>query len=61
VTLDQPLPTIPVPLRPPDADAVLDLQAALAAVYDEAGYDLSIDYTLTPPPPPLPTSHQESA
>lgn len=51
VTLDQPLPTVPIPLRPPDADAVLDLQAALTAIYDEAGYDLSIDYTLTPPPP----------
>ncbi len=27
------------------SDAVLDLQAALTAVYDEAGYDLSIDYS----------------
>lgn len=53
VTLDQPLPTVPVPLRPPDADAVLDLQAALTAVYDEAGYDLSIDYNGLAPPPAL--------
>lgn len=53
VALDQPLPTIPIPLRPPDADAVLDLQTALTAIYAEAGYDLSIDYTQAPPPPPL--------
>lgn len=56
VQLDQPLPTIPVPLLPPDADAVLPLQTALTAVYDEAGYDLSIDYNRAPPPPPLPTN-----
>ncbi|KAB8318296.1 DUF4058 family protein [Tolypothrix campylonemoides VB511288] len=51
VTLQDTLPTVPVPLRNPDPDAVLDLQAALQAIYDEAGYDLSIDYTQTPPPP----------
>ena len=50
IQLDQSLPTIPIPLRPPDADAVLDLQAALTAVYDEAGYDLSIDYSGPLPP-----------
>ena len=61
IQLDQSLPTVPIPLRPPDADAVLDLQAALMAVYDEAGYDLSIDYNRTPPPPPLPISHQDLA
>jgi hypothetical protein len=32
------LPTIPVPLRPGDADARLDLQAVLNRVYDAAGY-----------------------
>nr|WP_236117332.1 DUF4058 family protein [Hassalia byssoidea] len=35
----------------PDPDAVLDLQAALNAIYSEAGYDLSIDYNKLPPPP----------
>jgi hypothetical protein len=45
LTLQDILPTIPVPLREPDFDAVLDLQAAMNAIYDEAGYDLSIDYT----------------
>ena len=51
MTLQDTLPTIPVPLLLPDPDAVLDLQAAMNAIYDEAGYDLSIDYTQTPPPP----------
>jgi Protein of unknown function (DUF4058) len=29
------------------------LGIALAEIYDEAGYDLSIDYTQAPPPPAL--------
>ncbi|MBE9006148.1 DUF4058 family protein [Fortiea sp. LEGE XX443] len=53
VALQDPLPTIPVPLGEGDCDAVLELQAALHAIYDEAGYDLSIDYTQPPPPPVL--------
>lgn len=53
VTLQDTLPTIPVPLREGERDAVLELQAALNAIYDEAGYDLSIDYTQPPPPPAL--------
>ncbi len=32
------LPVIPIPLRPPHADARLDLQALLHWVYDAAGY-----------------------
>jgi hypothetical protein len=51
VTLQDTLPTIPIPLREPDPDAVLDLQAALNAIYLEAGYDLSIDYNKLPLPP----------
>ncbi|WGV24032.1 DUF4058 family protein [Halotia branconii] len=53
VTLQDTLPTITVPLREGDPDAVLELQAGLNAIYDEAGYDLSIDYTQPPPPPAL--------
>lgn len=51
LTLQDILPTIPVPLREPDPDATLNLQDALGAIYDEAGYDLSIDYSKLPPPP----------
>jgi hypothetical protein len=59
--LRTPLPTVPVPLRPPDDDVLLDLQAALSAAYDEAAYDLSIDYTQPPPPPALPAGEAEWA
>ena len=45
------LPTIPVPLRQPDDDVLLDLSDTLQRVYDEAAYDLSIDYRSNPPPP----------
>jgi hypothetical protein len=38
VRLRDPLPTIPVPLRAPDSDASLDLQAVLHRVYDAARY-----------------------
>lgn len=53
VSLREALPTIPVPLRSSDDDVLLDLQAALTAVYDEAAYDLSVDYRRPPPPPEL--------
>lgn len=53
LTLRDPLPTLPLPLRPPDDDVTLNLATALAAVYDEAAYDLSIDYRQDPPPPAL--------
>ncbi|MEZ4733724.1 MAG: DUF4058 family protein [Caldilineaceae bacterium] len=45
------LPVVPVPLRHPDADVLLDLDLALRTIYDRAAYDLSIDYTTAPPPP----------
>jgi hypothetical protein len=52
IELSQPLPVVPVPLLPGDADVALDLRAALAAVYDRFSYDLAVDYT-EPPDPPL--------
>ncbi len=45
------LPVVAVPLQPPDDDVPLDLAAVLTTIYDEAGYDLSIDYHQPPPPP----------
>lgn len=57
VELQDPLPVLPVPLRSPDPDVPLDLPSALATVYDEAAYELSIDYT-QPPPPPLLSSEE---
>lgn len=53
IDLRDPLPTIPIPLKAPDPDVALDLGLALSEIYDEAGYDLSIDYAQTAPPPAL--------
>jgi len=45
ITVDQPLPPVPVPLLPGDPDVLLDLQQAFTNVYDSIGYDLAVDYT----------------
>jgi hypothetical protein len=44
------LPEIPVPLRPGDSDARLDLQEVLHRIYDAAGYEYHI---YSGPPEPL--------
>ncbi len=51
IRLTQRLPIIPIPLRAPDPDCPLDLQAALNAIYDRVGYDLVVDYEHEPTPP----------
>jgi hypothetical protein len=38
IGLRDPLPVVPIPLRPPHGDARLDLRATLDRVYDAAGY-----------------------
>jgi hypothetical protein len=43
-TLKKPLPSVPIPLKRPDPDVVVDLQAVFTTVYDRAGYDYSLDY-----------------
>ncbi|TVP62417.1 MAG: DUF4058 family protein [Leptolyngbya sp. LCM1.Bin17] len=53
IALSMRLPVVPVPLQAPDPDVPLDLQGALAAIYDEAAYELSLDYDQPPPPPAL--------
>jgi hypothetical protein len=45
------LPVIAVPLRTPDADVPLDLQAALTRVIERGSYDLDHDYSADPVPP----------
>ena len=57
--LRDPLPKIPIPLRGPDPDVVLDLKAVLDRVYDAAGYE---DYIYAgSPEPPLSPEDQEWA
>ncbi len=51
VSVRAPLPAVPVPLLAPDPDVALDLNAALQTVYDNAAYDLDVDYTVPPFPP----------
>ncbi|MFV9506472.1 MAG: DUF4058 family protein [Oscillochloridaceae bacterium umkhey_bin13] len=51
--LQQPLPTVPVPLRRPDPDVALPLNPLLHQVYRNARYDLQVDYRAAPPQPDL--------
>jgi hypothetical protein len=51
-SFDRPLPIIPVPLTPPDADLQLDLQPLIDRVYDLSRYGRAIDYS-KPLKPPL--------
>ena len=51
VGLNEALPTIPIPLLPEDADVPLDLQRALASVYETFRYDRTLDYTRPPAAP----------
>jgi hypothetical protein len=52
IALEERLPTVLIPLLPGDSPVPLDLQQALAVVYDIIGYDELIDYG-QPPPGPL--------
>lgn len=49
--VDEPIPEIPVPLRPGETEPTLALGELLAQVYDQVRYDLRIDYTSEPEPP----------
>lgn len=51
IALDQPLPTVPVPLLSGDADIPLDLQAVFTAVYDLLRYRQALNYQGAPPLP----------
>lgn len=57
VSLREPLPTIPIPLRAPAADAHIDLQAILHQAYDAGGYE---DY-LYSGDPDVPLSDDDDA
>jgi hypothetical protein len=53
------LPTIPIPLLSPDPAVPLNLDRAIHQVYEEADYDLTIDYRRQPPPPVLSESDRQ--
>lgn len=47
------LPTVPIPLLPPDSDVPLDLQATVDACFELVGYERLLDYSGSPPAPEL--------
>lgn len=51
IGLRDPLPVVPIPLRPGDVDARVDLKAALDGAYDDAAYESRV--YKKPPDPPL--------
>ena len=53
INVQDKLPVLPVPLRPSDADVVLDLGKAMAIIFERSLYHLSIDYVNDPTPPPV--------
>jgi len=55
--LRKPLPAFRVPLRPGDRDVIVNLQAAIAAAYEDGQYRRYLDYSR----PPVPAFDQEDA
>ncbi len=53
VTIRESLPTLPVPLRTPYEEVLLDLQAAFDRIYDTGPYPRLTDYCVEPPDPPF--------
>lgn len=47
-TVRDPLPRLPIPLKPQDGVIVLDLRFCLNRAYEDGGYGRRIDYTETP-------------
>jgi hypothetical protein len=56
--LRQPLPTLPVPLLPPDGDIHFDLGKVFATTYDRGRYRRRMDYR---PPPPAKMSEEDQS
>jgi hypothetical protein len=50
-SLRQPIPVFLLPLKPAEPEIPVDLQALLIQVYNQARYDLAIDYQQEPVPP----------
>ncbi|MBP0012464.1 MAG: DUF4058 family protein [Roseofilum sp. SBFL] len=49
--LQDAIPSFPLPLKPGDREPLVDLQLLLNNVYDQASYDLVVDYRQDPVPP----------
>jgi len=53
IAIDQPLPSMIIPLLPPDPDTIVDFTTLVKTIYQDARYDLRIDYTERVPAPAL--------
>ena len=51
INVQDKLPILPIPLRAPDGDVVLDIKKALDIIFERSLYHLSIDYAKPPAPP----------
>jgi hypothetical protein len=51
ITLRDPLPEVPIPLRPTDQPVKLPLQAMFTAAYNDGRYDQTLDYRRAADPP----------
>jgi len=49
--IKEPIPDIPIPLRPNETEPILPLNHLLHELYDKGGYDLKIDYSQALKPP----------
>jgi hypothetical protein len=56
--IEQRLPLIPIPLRSPDSDVLVDLGSILELTYERGGYERLVKYT-RPPAVRLKPGHQE--
>lgn len=59
ITLQQPLPSFPIPLKPDEAEPIVPLQSVFDQVYERARYDTRIDYHQPVPPPKLSDADQQ--
>lgn len=59
VTVQEPLPCFPLPLKALDEAILVDLSAIVHGIYDRASYDLRIDYTQAPPTPAFSDNDQQ--
>jgi hypothetical protein len=58
ITLEQPLPNFPIPLKPDEPEPSVPLQAVFDRVYERARYGSRIDYRQPVPPPKLSEADQ---
>jgi hypothetical protein len=59
LTLQQALPTVPIPLKPGDPDVIVNVQDVFSRVYEKARYRTRIDYHQPLPPPKLAEAEQQ--